>query len=229
MKKLLQKILFHPLIARKITGLLARIHQLSYAYVGAFAVASEGGLHPKHRLMNYHMFFLNNLSEGDRVLDVGCGNGALLKDIAGKTAATAVGVEISEDNVKLAQKRLSALTNAEIIHSDIREYKGNKQFDAIVLSNVLEHIERRAELLQYLKTQFAPKKLLIRVPMFEREWLVPYKKELGIEWRLDKTHITEYTEAEFRDEMSSAGLDIKKIIFRWGEIYAVLTPSAPNA
>ena len=224
MKKLIKKVLFHPPVAKVITGLLSRLHQSSYAYVGAFAVAAEGGLHPKHRLMNYHMFFVNNLSKGDRVLDIGCGNGALLKDIALKTDAPAVGVEISEDNVRSAKKMLSALPNVEIVKSDIREYKNNQEIDVIVLSNVLEHLDRRVELLQSLEKDFAPKKILIRVPMFEREWLVPYKKELGIEWRLDKTHIIEYTEAEFRDEIAAAGLDIKNIIFQWGEMYAVVTP-----
>jgi hypothetical protein len=61
--------------------------------------------------------------------------------------------------------------------------------------------------------------------MFEREWLVPYKKELGIEWRLDSTHRIEYTEDEFRKELAESGLDLQKIIFKWGEMYVVAVPS----
>ena len=225
MKKLIKKVLFHPPVAKVITGLLSRLHQSSYAYVGAFAVAAEGGLHPKHRLMNYHMFFVNNLSKGDRVLDIGCGNGALLKDIALKTDARAVGVELSEENVTAAREMLSGFPKVEIINTDIWEYSRQETFDAIILSNVLEHIEKRVELLQYLKIQFSPNKILLRVPMFEREWLVPYKKELGIEWRLDETHEIEYTEAEFRDEISAAGLELEKLVFQWGEMYAVAKSS----
>ncbi len=223
-KNSLKKILFNPPIARKIVKVLAGFHQSVYFYLGAFAVASEGGIHPKHRLMNYHQFFVNNLFPGEQVLDVGCGNGSLLKDIAIKTQAIAVGVELSGDNVKSAEKLLSDFPKVKIIHSDIRDYNNDNHFDAIVLSNVLEHLDGRVAFLQHLKTHIKPEKFLIRVPMFEREWLVPFKKELGIEWRLDSTHHIEYTESEFRDEMSAAGLEIEIIMFKWGEIYTVATP-----
>ena len=58
--------------------------------------------------------------------------------------------------------------------------------------------------------------------MFEREWLVLYKKELGIEWRLDLTHFTEYTEASFREEMNQAGYQVESLSVQFGEIWAVV-------
>ena len=225
MKKLVIGILFSPAIARKITRLLVKIHQMSYSYLGSFASVSEGGLHPKHRLIGYHEFFVDNVSEGDMVLDVGCSNGALLKDVAMKTNNAVVGVEISKDNVKSAKTSLSSLPNAEIVQGDIWGFKDDRHFDTVMLSNVLEHLDRRPELLRHLNEKFRPNKFLIRVPMFEREWLVPYKRELGIEWRLDSTHKTEYTEDAFRDELAKANLYIQKIIFKWGEMYVVAVPS----
>ena len=224
MKSIIKKILFTPSIAARVTKLLAKIHHLSYAYLGAFASAAEGGLHPKHRLMKYHTFFVDNVSKGDTVLDIGCGNGALLRDIAAKTDAPAVGIELSGVNVEKARKALTDFPKVEIINNDILKYDARDKFDVVVLSNVLEHIENRVGLLQHISSTYDPEKILLRVPMFEREWLVPYKKELGIEWRLDNTHYIEYTEAEFRDEIAAAGLDIKNIIFQWGEMYAVVTP-----
>ncbi len=225
MKRFLKKILFNSTIARIITRLLVRTHQISYTYVGLFASASEGGLHPKHRLINYHNFFISNVKCGETVLDIGCGNGTLLKNVVMKTKAYAMGVEISKDNVKAAKTNLSDLPNVEITHSDVWEYGDNKCFDTIMLSNVIEHLDKRVELLKYLNEQFKPDKFLFRVPMFEREWLVPYKKELGIESRLDPTHKIEHTEDEFRDELGKAGLDIREILFRWGEMYVVAVPS----
>ncbi len=143
MKKVLKKILLNPAIASKITWLLVKIHQKSYSYVGSFASASEGGLHPKHRLIEYHKFFVDNVSVGNSVLDVGCSNGALLRDVAIKTNGIAVGVEISEDNVKSAKTILSDLPNAEVIQGDIWAYKDDRYFDTVLLSNVLEHLDRR--------------------------------------------------------------------------------------
>jgi hypothetical protein len=61
--------------------------------------------------------------------------------------------------------------------------------------------------------------------MFEREWPVPYKKELGVEWRLDPTHEIEYTQKELQDELFEAGLGISSLDIRWGEFYVVAVPS----
>lgn len=224
MKRVIRQILYSPRVAKIIAKILIRIHQGIYMRLGSFLSAAEGGLHPKHRLINYHQFFLNHIIEGESILDVGCGNGALLRDVALKTKNLTVGVELARDNVVSAKARVSDLKNVEVIEADIWKYEDDRPFDVIILSNVLEHLDKRPELLLSLNKKFGPKRFLIRVPMFERDWLVPYKKELGIEWRLDSTHRIEYTEEEFRDELKKAGLDIQKIIFRWGEMYAVAVP-----
>ena len=61
--------------------------------------------------------------------------------------------------------------------------------------------------------------------MFNRDWITPYKKEMGIEWRLDNTHCTEYTWESFCEEMLEAGMTIKEQVVMWGEIYAVVEVS----
>lgn len=223
-KKVLFSIMTRPALAQWVLKALLKVDQRIYSYLGLFAVASEGGLHPKHRLMKYHQFFIDNIEEGDTVLDVGCGNGALLKDVALKSMASAAGIEISANNVKAAKASIYGLPYVEIIHADIWNYKEDREFDVIILSNVLEHMDHRSELLASLSKRFKPKKFLIRVPMFEREWLVPYKKEMGVEWRLDSTHEIEYTEDEFKNELSQSGLDIRMIMFKWGEMYVVAVP-----
>jgi len=226
MKKIIRSFFYNPCIAKQISRILAKIHQLSYLYLGSFASAAEGGLHPKHRLMDYHKFFVDNIMEGESVLDVGCGNGALLRDVVSKSKARATGIELSEENCRDAKKRLTEFNEVKIIQEDIWKFNCNEYFDVIILSNVLEHLEKRTDLLKHLIRNFMPKKILLRVPMFEREWLVPYKRELDIEWRLDPTHWIEYTEEEFQSELAAAGLDIQKLIFRWGEMYAVAVPSS---
>ena len=225
MKRFLKQILFKPGIAKRATRLLLKIHDLNFNYLRVFAIASEGGLHPKHRLTNYHQFFVDHVKEGDSVLDVGCSNGALLRDIVIKTKAPAVGVDISIENVNAAKGRLVDFPDVEIIQCDIWDFKGGRFYDDIILSNVLEHIDRRGELLSYLTRRFRPKRFIIRVPMFETRVSYSYKKEFGLEWRLDSTHEIEYTEEQFREELKEAGLDIYKIIFRWGEIYSIAVPS----
>lgn len=42
--------------------------------------------------------------------------------------------------------------------------------------------------------------------MINRDWITLYKKELGVEWRLDPTHCTEYTLESLKEELQKAGL-----------------------
>ena len=41
------------------------------------AMAYGDGIHPKHYLTNYHLFFIERINEQDRILDIGCGYGAV--------------------------------------------------------------------------------------------------------------------------------------------------------
>jgi 2-polyprenyl-3-methyl-5-hydroxy-6-metoxy-1,4-benzoquinol methylase len=138
--------------------------------------------------MNYHKFFVDNVSENDTVLDIGCGNGALTYDVAGK-AKKVVGIDLNEKNSTIAKNRYSK-ENIEYIIGDALTDLPNGKFDVIILSNVLEHIDKRVELLMSAKKLAS--KFLIRVPMLNRSWIDVYKKEPGLEYRLDTTHFIEY-------------------------------------
>ena len=86
-----------------------KLHNLFYRLSACFAIKLEGGLHPKHRLMDYHKFFINNINKGERVLDIGCGNGSLSYDLA-KKAEEVVGIDIEKKNIKTAQKNIQLQT-----------------------------------------------------------------------------------------------------------------------
>ena len=77
-------------IVRFILRVLMRCHNACYNNISRFAVIAEGGIHPKHRLMNYHAFFTDNVNAGDTVLDIGCGNGFLSYDVAKKQKVSLV-------------------------------------------------------------------------------------------------------------------------------------------
>ena len=57
--------------------------------------------------------------------------------------------------------------------------------------------------------------------MLERDWLVLYKKQMGIDYRLDSTHHIEYTASQFDSELKQAGITVQEIETRFGEIFAV--------
>ena len=95
-----------------------------------------------------------------------------------------------------------------------------EHWDVIVLSNILEHVDDRVGLLRELVRRNSPGRLLIRVPLFERHWHLPLRRELGVEYFSDPTHRIEYTVAEFEAEVSAAGLVIVGRQTLWGEIWA---------
>lgn len=194
------------------------LHNFSYKLSSRFAVKAEGGLHPKHRIMCYHKFFVDNVNSNDVILDIGCGNGALTYDVA-KKAKKVVGIDLNKNNIAIAKEKYS-VPNIEYMVGDVTKVLPNKKFNVVILSNFLEHIENRIEFLENIK-KIAPK-ILIRVPMFNRDWITLYKKELGIEWRLDSTHFTEYTLESFQEELKDAGLNLKEYKIQFGEIWARL-------
>ena len=118
------------------------LHSFSYRMSGLLAMKLEG-IHPKHRIMKYHEFFINNIDEDDIVLDVGCGNGILTYEIA-KKAKRVVGIDIDEKRIEFAKKNFSR-ENIVYICGDATQYIPEEEFDVIVLSNVLEHIQNRVK------------------------------------------------------------------------------------
>jgi 2-polyprenyl-3-methyl-5-hydroxy-6-metoxy-1,4-benzoquinol methylase len=161
---------------------------------------------------------LDNISENDCVLDVGCASGEVAYDLA-KKARKVTGIEILPAKIKIAKEKNNA-GNIEYLIGDATEYDFKDKFDVIILSNVLEHIKERVDFLSKLKV-LAPK-ILIRVPLITRDWISYYKKENGFSYLLDPSHCIEYAEDEFKEEIEKAGLKIESIIIRFGELYAVI-------
>lgn len=205
-------------IYKFLTKVVLRFHNFLYRLATILAIKAEGGLHPKHRLLNYHRFFLDNIETNQNILDVGCSSGELAFALAQK-AKKVVGIDLDEKKISLAQKKYSR-PNIQYLIGDATLHQFREKFDVVVLSNVLEHIEKRVEFLRKIKNLAS--KILIRVPMIDRDWLVLYKKELGVEYRLDKTHHTEYTLNGLKEELGKAGLQIANFSVQFGEIWAVV-------
>lgn len=186
------------------------------------ATRYEGSVHPKHRITHYHDFFVQRIRKDERVLDVGCRTGEVAFEIAGKTGAKVTGIDIDLPSLQEGRRR-NAHPNLEMIEGDVYTWRPPHSFDVVVMSNVLEHLKDRVNLLKGLRQHTGAARFLIRVPLFERDWRAGLKRELGIEWRLDETHETEYTLESFKEEMVQAGLGIRYMEVRWGEIWAELS------
>ena len=185
------------------------------------ALAFGKGEHPKHYLTDYHAFFVKNINDGETVLDVGCGYGALARSIAqNKPNSKVVGLDYDKGRLKQAIESQNP-KNLEFILGDATKLSVNNTFDVIVLSNVLEHIEHRVDFMLALQKNTKAKKYLIRVPSYERDWQVPLRDKLGINYFNDDDHKIEHKLDEFRNEVIQFKLLPKVLITNWGEIWAI--------
>ena len=225
-KKIAKYVIFNQTLAKLLIKPILGCHNRCYKLAGRYASILNGGTHPKHRILRYKEWFLDNIEHGWVVVDVGCNTG-MLPFLLAEKADFVYGIELDRDYIDTAISQRSK-DNIEYICADVTSSVLNldKPVNCITLSNVLEHIEDRIGFLRKLIERYnwaddSKKPFLIRVPLFDREWIVQYKKDLAVEYRLDSSHLIEYTQEDFASEMASAGIKIVELKIRYGEIYAV--------
>jgi SAM-dependent methyltransferase len=189
------------------------------------ALAHGKGEHPKHRLMRYHDFFIDRIADGEHVLDVGCGYGAVARSIARRRPKSRI-AGLDHDKGRLAQAQAADNPpNLAFAEADATKSVPEGPWDVVVLSNVLEHIADRTNFLKSLVATTKARRFLIRVPLFERDWKLPMRREVGANYFSDPDHKIEPSLAEFHAETEAAGLAVEELLTIWGEIWASLRPS----
>lgn len=196
---------------------LLNVDNVVYSKLERLAARTED-VHPKRRLTNYHTFFTERIGPREQVLDVCCGDGALTYDIAQATDGLVVGIDIPHEDFLLAQQTYRR-DNLRFVMGDPVPGVPGERFDVLVFSDAWEYMQERVSSMRVALASTGARKVLIRVPMFEREWLVPLKKELGVEYRLNSTHRVEFSEAQLRQELADSGLVPDEIVTRFGEFW----------
>jgi cyclopropane-fatty-acyl-phospholipid synthase len=83
------------------------------------------------------------LRPGHRLLDVGCGWGALIMHAAQHYGVTALGITLSDAQASLARERIAAAGLADRCRVEIRDYRAlppEMQFDRIASVGMIEHV-----------------------------------------------------------------------------------------
>lgn len=190
------------------------------------AMAYGEGEHPKHRLTRYHDFFVERIPDASRVLDIGCGYGAVARSIANRvTGVVVTGIDMDEPRLSQARQADNP-DNLNFVLGDALVDLPPQKWDVVVLSNVLEHIEKRVPFLQSIRDTIKPDILLLRVPLYERNWQIPMRDELQVPYFSDSTHFIEHKLLEFQEEIRSGGYDVTDQQTLWGEIWAECRPTA---
>lgn len=214
---MLRYLLKNNWLRQRVFALVVRIHNKCYNVLSQLAIMDNNGTHPKHRILGYHQFFVGAALPTDRVIDVGSANGEVAYDVAAK-AREVVGIDFNAKSIARARAK-RVRPNLKYIVGDATSYQFEAKFDKIILSNVLEHIDKRVEFLH--KMHALADTILIRVPLITRDWLPVYKKEKGLEYRLDLTHYIEYTVPVLEQELAAAGWKLESHSIQFGELWGV--------
>lgn len=98
------------------------------------------------------------------LVDIGCGIGVNIKRIHRHFPEIEfVGTDLSDEILKLARNYVKAGRNVEYVQLDVGRDKLNRQFDVVLCSQVLEHIEDDIAALKHM-TSMCGKYMIITVP-----------------------------------------------------------------
>lgn len=120
------------------------------------------GNEPPERGFHRDLFITARIPDGSSVLDIGCGNGAFLRHLKNaKPKCFAFGMDISAEAIRALAKK--GVDGTVILPGRRLRQLTEKQFDYVVLMEVIEHVADAEDLLQQA-LEFQPKRIFITIP-----------------------------------------------------------------
>ena len=149
-----------------------------------------------------------------RILDIGCGEGALGRTLLEKGAAEVVGIEADPAAAQAARNNLTRVFRGDVETIDFPFADG--YFDCVVLADVLEHMRDPLSVLKKVKRCLSGSGVVVAsIPnvrfisvitqLAEGRW--EYKDE-GI---LDRTHLRFFTRKEMEILFRDAGFELEGV------------------
>ncbi|MFY3382645.1 methyltransferase domain-containing protein [Paracidovorax sp. MALMAid1276] len=142
----------------------------------------------------------DHIDNAARVLDLGCGTGALGRWLCGRGPCDVDGVTFNQAEADLASATYRRVVIGDLEALDLVAEFGNQQYDVIVCADVLEHLRSPERVLIQCRQLLRPGgRLLISVPNASYAGLVAELMHGQFRYRdeglLDKTHLRFFTRA----------------------------------
>lgn len=169
----------------------------------------------------------NQMLEGKKILEVGCGTGNLLKLLT-STERELSGTDYSVEYLDKAKKKNPEMEFFQGDLTNINSWQHRKNsYDAVVCSEVLEHLKDESIALKIISSVLKPNGVLIvTVPALQILYS-DLDKKIG--------HYRRYTIEEIVQIVSSAGFKVEKKrywnflgMFGWFLLFRVLKKSVKN-
>jgi SAM-dependent methyltransferase len=108
---------------------------------------------------------IKRLDVAGRVLDLGCGDGYVM-NLARRNCRSVIGIDPEKTGVRLASSKLHGLPNCRVIQADgyLLPFAA-ESFDAVLMADVIEHLEAPDRCLAEVRRVLAPNgRLLVTTP-----------------------------------------------------------------
>jgi methionine biosynthesis protein MetW len=153
-------------------------------------------------------------TDARRVLDVGCGAGALGAALREERGIEVDGLELSADVAARARERLDAVVEADLDRLDDLPFDRGS-FDAMVFGDVLEHLRDPHRLLRTLRPWLADDGALVCSIPNVAHWSVVLPLLIQDRWPyadaglLDRTHVHFFTLTEAELMLRDCGFNVE--------------------
>lgn len=195
--------------------LLLKLHNMSLAYQFNFDVDENKNRHYDLKLpyASSHSFALQNVAKQTRVLEIGCGTGALLEVLIEKKAVDAYGMDCFDLPKSNSGKIKFFRTNLE----DPEQMPCLEKFDSILMLDVIEHLSCPEAFLDQVraKTKLKTPQIIATTGnigfFIIRMQLLLNNFNYGKQGILDKTHKRLFTFHTFKRLFEQCGYQVTKI------------------
>ena len=134
-------------------------------------------------------------NKAKKILDVGCGQGAMSAELKKQHQIEAWGIEFMEDEAKMAKERLDNVINLKL--EDAIDLLPDNYFDAIYLNDVLEHLAYPEDSLKKIKTKLSDNGVIISSIPNIRSHKVITRFIFQGDWKYQKSGVMDYTHLRF--------------------------------